>query len=116
MRLVDVQIQIGSQFPMRRQLGVVLIVVLKDTLLKTVGGNQRIEAVSETLTVLVGVSVETLDVKAVSVETLIIQVEPRARAELDRETTDGSCRVTRLLPAGSSEWLPAIHGQRVQGT
>ena len=59
------------------------------------------------------VSVETLDIRAVSVETPITQIEPKARVGLDRETTDGICRTTLLLPAGSSELLSAIHGQRV---
>jgi len=76
--------------------------------------DRRIEAVSvEKPKILVGVSVETLDIKAVLVETPTIQIEPKARVGLDRETTDGSCRATRRLPASSSEWLPAIHCQRV---
>jgi len=99
---------------MRKLLIAVLIAVVKDTSIKTVSGDRRTEAVSvEKPTILVGVSIETLDIRAVSVETPIIQIEPKARVGLDRETTDGSCRATRLLPAGSSEWLPAIHGQRV---
>ena len=99
---------------MRKLLIAVLIAVVKDTSLKIVGGDRRTEAVSvEKPKIRVGVSVETLDIRAVSVETLTIQIEPKARFGLDRETTDGSCRATRLLPAGSSEWLPAIHGQRV---
>jgi len=99
---------------MRKLLIAVLIAVVKDTSLKTVGGDRRIEAVSvEKPKILVGVSVETLDIKAVSVQTPTVQIEPKAGVGLDRERTDGSCRATRLLPASSSELLPAIHGQRV---
>ena len=99
---------------MRKLLIAVLIAVVKDTSLKTVGGDRRTEAVSvEKPTILVGLSVETLDIRAVSVGAPIIQIEPKARIGLDREMTDGICRATRLLPTGSSEWLPAIHDQRV---
>jgi len=57
------------------------------------------------------VSVETLSIGAVSVETQIIQAEPRARAGLGRETTEGSCQATRQLPAGTSKWLSTVHNQ-----
>ena len=90
---------------------------MKDTSLKTVGGDRRIEAVLvEKSKILVGVSVETLDIRAVLVQTPTIQIEPKARVGLNRETTDGSRRATRQLPTGSSEWLPAVHGQRMQET
>ena len=46
--------------------------------------------------------------EAVSVETPIIQVEPRARAGFGRETTEGSRRATRQLPAGTSKWLSTV--------
>ena len=99
---------------MRKLLIAILIAVVKGTSLKTVGGDRLIEAVSvEKPKILVGVSVETLGIRAVSVETPTIQIEPKTRVGLDRETTDGSCRATGLLPASSSEWLPAIHGQRL---
>jgi len=60
-----------------------------------------------------GVSVETLDIRVVLVETSTIQIEPKARVGLDWETIDRSCQATRLLPTGSSEWLPPIHSQQV---
>ena len=55
------------------------------------------------------VSVKTLNIEAVSVETLIIQTEPRARAGLGREMMEGSCRATQQLPAGTSKWLSTVH-------
>jgi len=68
---------------------------MKDTSPKTVGGDRHIEAVSvEKSKILVGVSVETLDIRVVLVETPAIQIEPKARVGLDQETTDGSCRAT----------------------
>ena len=71
----------------------------------------NMEAVSvETLNT-EAVSVETLSIEAVSVETLIIQAEPGARAGSGRETTEGSCRATRQLPAGTSKWLFTVHNQ-----
>jgi len=57
------------------------------------------------------VLVETLSIEAVLVETLIIRAEPRARAGLGRETTEGSCRATQQLPAGTSKWLAIVHNQ-----
>jgi len=45
------------------------------------------------------VSVETLALRMVSVETPLSLVEPRARAGSDRETTEGSCRATRQPPS-----------------
>ena len=88
--------------------------VVKDTSPKTIGGDGRTEAGSvEKSKILVGVSVETLDIRAVLVQTPTIQIEPKARVGLNREMTDGSRRATRQLPTGSSEWLPAVHEQRV---
>jgi len=62
----------------------------------------------ETLTKYLEVSAETFSTEAVSVETPIIQVEPRAEAGLCHETTEGSCRPTRRLPVGTSKWLSTI--------
>ena len=45
-----------------------------------------------------GVPVETLALRMVSVETPLSLVEPRVRAGSDRETTEGSCRATRQPP------------------
>jgi len=59
---------------MRKLLIAVLIAVVKDTSLKTIDGDRRTEAVSvEKPKTPVGVSVETLDIRAVSVETLDIR-------------------------------------------
>jgi hypothetical protein len=85
-------------------------VVVKDTSQGIVGGDRHIRAVSvETLTICLRVSVETLSIEAVSVETPIIQIEPRARAGFDPETTAGSRRATRRLPAETSKWLSTVH-------
>jgi hypothetical protein len=83
---------------------------VKDTLQRIVGGDRHIRAVSvETLTISLRVSVETLSTEAVSVETPIIQVEPRAKAGFDRETTAGGHRATRRLPAETTKWLSTVH-------
>jgi len=58
-----------------------------------------------------GVSVETLSIRAVSVETPIIYVEPRVRAGTGRETTGGSCRATRQPPVGGSKGLSTIRNK-----
>jgi hypothetical protein len=77
---------------------------------KIVGGDRRIKAVLvESLTKYLGVSVEKLSTEVVSVDTPIIQVEPRARAGLGRETREGSHRATRGLPTGTSKWLSTFH-------
>jgi hypothetical protein len=65
--------------------------------------------VGETLTICVGVSVKTLSMEAVSVETPISQVEPKEWTGLGRETTERSCRATRRLPAGTNKWLSTVH-------
>jgi hypothetical protein len=83
---------------------------VRATLRKTVGEDRRVKVVLvETLKICLGVSLEALSTGAVSVEMPTIQVETKARAGLDRETAEGSCRATSGLPAATSKRFSTIY-------